>query len=71
MRTLSTFLLVFVAALLTITYIVWAVKDASRRNKSPLLVLIAVVVFFPFGLLAWLLFRPPLSTGPHLRRLPS
>lgn len=36
----------------------WAIKDAMRRRKSPLLVVIAVVFFFPFGLIAWLLFRP-------------
>ena len=46
-------------------YIVWAVRDATRRHKSRLLVLIAVVLFFPFGLIAWLLFRPPVSgLGP-------
>jgi type IV secretory pathway TrbL component len=38
---------------------VWAVRDANRRNKPALLVLLAVVCFFPFGLIAWLLFRPP------------
>jgi hypothetical protein len=36
----------------------WAVKDAMSRGKSPLFVLIAVVIFFPSGLIAWLLFRP-------------
>jgi hypothetical protein len=37
------------------------VKDAMSRRKSPLLVVIAVVFFFPFGLIAWILFRPPVS----------
>jgi hypothetical protein len=45
--------------LILITYSVWAVRDAASRNKSGVLVLIAVVCFFPFGLIAWLLFRPP------------
>jgi hypothetical protein len=29
-----------------------------RRGKSPWLVSIACVFFFPWGLVAWLLFRP-------------
>lgn len=33
-------------------------KDATRRGKSPWLVTLMVVVFFPFGLLVWLAFRP-------------
>ena len=35
-----------------------AALDARRRGKSPILVCILVVVFFPLGALAWLLFRP-------------
>jgi hypothetical protein len=42
--------------------LVWTIKacitDARRRGKSPLLVTIAVVLFFPWGLVAWLIFRP-------------
>jgi len=34
------------------------VTDARRRGKSPLLVSLAVIFFFPLGLIAWLLFRP-------------
>jgi hypothetical protein len=68
MCTLSTFLLVVLAALLMLSSIVWAVKDARRRNKPPLFGLVAVLLFFPFGLLAWLLFRPPLTSGARLRR---
>ena len=34
------------------------VADARRRGKSPLLVTVAVILFFPWGLIAWLLFRP-------------
>ncbi len=39
----------------------WAARDAHRRGKPALLVLIAVVLFFPWGLIGWLLFRPPVS----------
>ena len=39
-------------------------RDARRRGKSPLLVSIAVIVFFPWGLIAWLLFRPGPVTAP-------
>jgi hypothetical protein len=38
--------------------------DARRRGKSPLLVTLAVILFFPLRLIAWLLFRPePLDGG--------
>ena len=38
--------------------------DAVRRGKSPLWVVLAVVLFFPWGLIAWLLFRPePVDRG--------
>jgi len=47
----------------------WSVNDAKRRNKSPLLVALAVVFFFPFGLIAWLLFRPE-PVEPDSRRRP-
>ena len=33
-------------------------RDACRRGKSPLLVFIACVLFFPWGLVAWLVFPP-------------
>jgi hypothetical protein len=41
-----------------------AAKDARRRGKSPWLVSIACIFFFPWGLVAWLLFRPgPIRDG--------
>lgn len=49
----------------------WSVADAKLRGKSPLLVSLAVVLFFPWGLLAWLVFRPetinPASAARHFR----
>jgi hypothetical protein len=57
-------LLAFGAALLF-----WAVNDAISRRKSPLLVVIAVVFFFPFGLIAWLLFRPDVAEAQLNRGL--
>ena len=39
-------------------------NDARRRGKSPVLVWIACVLFFPWGLVAWILFRPdPIDRG--------
>jgi Kef-type K+ transport system membrane component KefB len=35
-----------------------SIRDARRRGKSPALVSLAVILFFPWGLIAWLLFRP-------------
>lgn len=49
------FLSPFVLALLLVP---WSVADAKLRGKSPLLVSLAVVLFFPWGLFAWLVFRP-------------
>lgn len=38
--------------------VVMCAADAKRRGKSPVLVSLMVILFFPVGLLAWLLFRP-------------
>jgi hypothetical protein len=40
------------------------IHDARRRSKSPLLVCIACILFFPWGTLAWLVFRPDPKDGP-------
>lgn len=49
------FLSPFVLALFLVP---WSVADAKLRGKSPLFVSLAVVLFFPWGLFAWLVFRP-------------
>ena len=36
----------------------WCIKDAIRRGRSPVFVSIAVILFFPWGWIAWLVFRP-------------
>lgn len=46
---------------------VWAAGDARLRGRSPFLVVCAVVLFFPWGWVAWLAFRP----DPISRRKPS
>jgi uncharacterized membrane protein YhaH (DUF805 family) len=33
-------------------------KDARRRGKSPWLITLLVVAFFPLGFVAWIVFRP-------------
>jgi hypothetical protein len=38
--------------------VVMCAADAKRRGKSPLVVSLMVILFFPVGLLAWLVFRP-------------
>ncbi len=35
--------------------------DAKRRGKSPFLVALLVIFFFPLGMLVWLIFRPELK----------
>ena len=45
---------------------VWTDRDAILRGKSPFIVKCAVIFFFPWGLVAWLLFRPdPIDTPPQ------
>jgi hypothetical protein len=54
------FAILFAVALLIglVALIQFCVKDARRRGKSPFLVSLAAVLFFPWGLIAWLIFRP-------------
>ena len=47
----------------------WSIADAKLRGKSPLLVSLAVILFFPWGLLAWLVFRPN-PIGPTSSKRP-
>ena len=45
----------------------WTANDARERGKSPVLVSLLVLLSFPLGLAAWLLFRPE-TTTPGKRR---
>jgi uncharacterized membrane protein len=47
--------------------ILWTATDAIKRGKSPLLVCLLVILSFPVGLVAWLIFRPETGT-PSKRR---
>lgn len=67
MRDLIGFIAALVGLALMCGYLLWAMRDASRRDKNPLLVLIAVTVFFPAGLIAWLMFRPTLRPQRQAR----
>ncbi len=45
-------------------------RDARRRGKSALLVVLLCLVSFPLGMLLWLVFRPePLDEGRRPFRL--
>ena len=55
--TLAVFGILAVVAV-AILLVRWSVADTKLRGKSPLLVSLAVLFFFPWGLIAWLLFRP-------------
>jgi hypothetical protein len=46
--------------------VVMCAADAKRRGKSPWLVSLMVILFFPVGLMAWLVFRPK-SANPDGR----
>jgi hypothetical protein len=45
-------------------------NDAKKRGKSPILVTVLVLCFFPLGLIVWLLFRPE-SAPQEIRESPS
>jgi len=54
---------------LAVFLVPWAMQDAKLRGKSPLLIAFAVVLFFPWGLLGWLIFRPePIDPTRRNRR---
>ena len=61
------FFFLFLACCFLAYFVRVCAADARRRGKSPLFVVIACVLFFPWGTVAWLLFRPdPLdSDGPR------
>jgi uncharacterized membrane protein YhaH (DUF805 family) len=56
-------LLCILAAL--VASVAMCAADAKRRGKSPWLVSLMVIVFFPVGLLMWLIFRPKQPTQNH------
>ena len=46
--------------------VVWAYKDANRRDKPGWLVAVLVALLsWPLGLVLWLLFRPNTTTLSH------
>jgi len=52
--------------LITLIYSIRAcATDARRRGKSPLLVAMLVILFFPLGLIIWLLVRPDVVDGSN------
>ena len=58
------FVLEWGSVVMLILVVAWSARiaaiDARRRGKSPLLVCLMVIFFFPLGVIAWLLFRPDL-----------
>ncbi|MGE9266611.1 MAG: hypothetical protein ACQKBY_00835 [Verrucomicrobiales bacterium] len=62
---LPTLVLVFILVCLLVWAWKWATQDALKRGKSPFAVFLAVVFFFPWGLIAWLTFRPEILKCHH------
>jgi len=58
LNTLGGFVLFALLLVVFAAVILFCIHDARRRGKPAILVILAVVFFFPFGLIAWLLFRP-------------
>lgn len=57
-RVLVALLIVTPVALIFWMGMRWCVEDARLRGRSPLFVCCAVLLFFPWGWIAWLVFRP-------------
>lgn len=56
-------------SVLAVFLVPWSIQDAKLRGKSPLWISLAVVFFFPWGLIAWLIFRPePIDPTKRKRR---
>ncbi len=56
---ISFYVALVVVVVATVSTAVWASRDARRRGKSPRWVFLLVLLLqFPFGLIAWLVFRP-------------
>ena len=56
-------------SVLAVFLFLWSIQDAKLRGKSPLWISLAVVFFFPWGLIAWLIFRPePIDPTKRNRR---
>lgn len=51
-------LLLMVIVLLLAVAVTFAMRDAKRRGKSPVAVILLVISVFPLGLAIWLVFRP-------------
>lgn len=45
----------------------WAIDDAKERQGSPVLAVILVLLFFPLGLLLWLMIRPNIPSALEMR----
>jgi thiol:disulfide interchange protein len=58
----------FVVALLIA---VWLYKDAEKRGQSGVLWLIIALIAGIFGLIVWLLVRPPIQTRAEKKRRKS
>ena len=47
----------------------WCIRDAIRRDRSPIWVSLLIFALFPFGILIWLNIRPdipdPIDTPLH------
>ena len=43
-----------------VAILVWGYLDGKHRGKNPYLV-VCLLVFFPLGLIIWLLFRPEME----------
>jgi hypothetical protein len=71
---MTNYLGVMIFLVIFLGLIVWTLSavaaDARRRGKSPLLVVLVAVFFFPLGLILWPLFRPkPMDGGNRGFRL--
>jgi hypothetical protein len=61
-------LLLMAIVLLLAGAVTFALRDAKRRGKSPVAVILLVLSVFPLGLAIWLVFRPEPVTAEYNRQ---
>lgn len=63
-------LALFILAAL-VASVVMCATDAKRRGKSPWLVTLMVILFFPIGAFVWLAMRPKIARAENSVRKPD
>jgi hypothetical protein len=69
MQELLLWIALLVATFLMGLFLRWAWRDAKRRGAPPFWVCCLVLMFFPVGLIVWMVFRPLAPAGITERKV--